>query len=786
MFASLSRFRRSVAVLAVLSMVASVLVVAPAVAADPKPSRTATFSACVGDAAESADFEDVPANHTNAGDIDCIAYYGITMGTGDGSTYSPSMSVTREHMALFLTRLAARVGIEMASNPDDAGFTDIGDLSTESQTAINQLADLNITQGTGDGTTYSPAGSVTRGQMALFIDRLMDQMTPYGGAKSADAHTPSDVDDVPKDDVGSPFTDLGSATKEAFDAITALYELGVASGINDTHYGPAQSITRAAMAGFMAGVMGHSNLRPSGVTIQASSGGYGEIDDGTVVISVRDDSFAPVADQAVDYFNSEADGGGLVKGRCAEDGVTGDCEWNEDDEFTAADGNLVLSGETVTEGMTNVFYAWIGDKNGAKFDANKVEYDSASITSKKDEEALKATSTINKEATDFQVDLDKVDSVTITVQLVDTADTTTTPPEAADDAKDVARSGQKITVGVDQESDKNSDGDSEDTGEGTVFSSTNVATLITDDDGKVTYTVEAPKDDDDKDDIQLGQDLSDDPDNPDPAEETEVANLEGRVDEIRFTYVTADNQGTPAAATVTYMIRWSERNPVTTKAKASASDFVIVEADGDARPTATVTFFDQYGNGFRQAAGQQVGIEYGEETDSEGAIDPVANVNGNGVARRSKTLEDQTAGNTISVNYTEDPNESGDGTDPINIPAAVDDDLTASVVQVVTRADTDSSDAGWKKVHTLFADYNEFTTEVGGTVSNAANADTLYSYDSDDRYIMNGGNITMDKFEELLANQPAGNANAAEVNIVHYNPDGVSIFEVTEDSVPNS
>ena len=32
----------------------------------------------------SADFEDVPANHANAGDIDCIAYYGITKGTGDG------------------------------------------------------------------------------------------------------------------------------------------------------------------------------------------------------------------------------------------------------------------------------------------------------------------------------------------------------------------------------------------------------------------------------------------------------------------------------------------------------------------------------------------------------------------------------------------------------------------------------------------------------------------------------------------------------------------------------
>ena len=194
MFAFFNRSRRHVAVLTALAMVASVLVAAPAVAADdPEPSLEATFTACVG-IVPSAEFTDVPAAHPNAGDIDCIAYYGITQGTGDGN-YSPSMAVTREHMALFLTRLAARVGIEMVSDPGDTGFTDIGDLSAKSQTAIAQIADLEITSGTGDGSTYSPADHVERGHMALFLFRLMNLMTPYGGADSDDAHTPSDVDD---------------------------------------------------------------------------------------------------------------------------------------------------------------------------------------------------------------------------------------------------------------------------------------------------------------------------------------------------------------------------------------------------------------------------------------------------------------------------------------------------------------------------------------------------------------------------------------------------------------
>ena len=134
--------------------------------------------------------------------------------------------------------------------------TDIGELSAESQTAINQLADLGITQGTS-ATTYSPGDAVKRGHMALFIARLMDLMDPMadGQGQRPFGYTPEDVVDVEDDDtnedadetkkVKSPFTDLQSSTKEAYDAITALWELGVASGISATSYAPDASITRA-------------------------------------------------------------------------------------------------------------------------------------------------------------------------------------------------------------------------------------------------------------------------------------------------------------------------------------------------------------------------------------------------------------------------------------------------------------------------------------------------------------------------------------------------------------
>ena len=194
--------------LAVLALVASVLVAVPAAAADdPEPSLDGYFHGVRWMRLIRRNSTDVPASHPNTGDIDCIAYYGITQGTS-ATTYSPTMSVTREHMALFLTRLAARVGIEMVSDPGDSGFTDIGDLSAKSQTAIAQLVDLGITVGTGTGSTYSPADHVERGHMALFISRLMDLMTPYGGDKSDEAHTPSDVDGLNRDDIGSPYNDI--------------------------------------------------------------------------------------------------------------------------------------------------------------------------------------------------------------------------------------------------------------------------------------------------------------------------------------------------------------------------------------------------------------------------------------------------------------------------------------------------------------------------------------------------------------------------------------------------
>ena len=93
-----------------------------------------------------------------------------------------------------------------------------------------------------------------------------------------------------------------------------------------------------------------------------------------------------------------------------------------------------------------------------------------------------------------------------------------------------------------------------------------------------------------------------------------------------------------------FTIKWSEANPVVTKAKATTNDYVILEADGDAKvnvpllPSTTST-----ATAIRHASGQKVGIDFDSwkwpgERRRRLWWNPVANVNSNGVARRGTTL----------------------------------------------------------------------------------------------------------------------------------------------------
>ena len=599
MFATFRRFRRHVAVLTALALLASVLVAVPAVAADdPNADYTATFDAC--ENAPSAGFTDVPSAHANAGDIDCIAYYTITQGTSS-TTYSPMQSVTREQMALFLTRLAGVVGIEMAEDPDDPGFSDTGDLSEESQAAIAQLADLDITQGTS-ASTYSPGDTVTRAHMALFIQRLMNKMAqladgdPSLGSTTVFGYLPSDVAKntrvkvkeggvlqpvAPK--IASSFTDLNRVSKDEHDAITQLWEMGVAAGISATSYGPDAVITRAAMAGFMAGVLDHSNARPAGLSIQVTpETGWGTVGT-TILVSLRDDNFAPVEDMSIDVFNSAAANNGLANdGTCNQgdapdevgggDLVDGNCTWNTNDDATDVSGNIFMDGE-VAPGKTRVWSAWVGEDDGDTFDSDKFDASTDDATAMPEQAGLKVTSTINKHAACYTddaydtceddasadtartVNLASVGSVTYTVQLVD------------DDGSNVERADIEIDVGYDIGRYKN----------------TLEADLVTDDSGQVDFTVDGPV--------------------------NTRSTKDDRNDEITFTGY-HPGQARDVIEEETRNIRWTEGSTVLTTSILEVDDYVL-ERRGEAKVNAVVRLYDQYGNSHRSHSTQKILINIG-------------------------------------------------------------------------------------------------------------------------------------------------------------------------------
>lgn len=131
--------------------------------------------------------------------------------------------------------------------PPAAGFSDVSTANPH-YNDINCIAALEITTGTGPGT-YSPAASVTRWQMAIFLVRTA---TTLG------------VPVPPPANQG--FVDLGGLTAEAVAAINQVKQLGISAGTSATTYDPNSSVTRWQMALFLTrlyAVTGQT-LPPSG------------------------------------------------------------------------------------------------------------------------------------------------------------------------------------------------------------------------------------------------------------------------------------------------------------------------------------------------------------------------------------------------------------------------------------------------------------------------------------------------------------------------------------------
>ncbi len=415
--------RRPLALLAVLGMVATLLfaVAGTASAAAAMPEHEALFSACP-DNADIPDggFTDVPPGSFFNDSVNCLKYYEVTTGTTP-TTYEPGAEVTRAQMAVFLYRLAPSAGVVLDSTPPDAGFTDIGELSVEAQTAINALADAGIVKGK-TATTYAPADTVWRQQMALFLTRFLDEaIVGPGGYALGDATTDM-----------APFTDIGSTTFEANVAINQAWDLGIATGTTATTFDPVGNVNRGQMALFLQRLMGHANTRPAGVNIQANptegnviTPQADETMDTFIAITTRNADFTPATNTIVDFWGFKIATGltattpFLADGTCNPalfggqiGGDVNPCQMDLGDLVTDPVGNAFFTYGLFT-GISLDLYAWTGPL-GEKFDVDTTAYSMVTLTP-----------TRAADGYTFKVDVDPGeyammgDTVTWTIQVTD-------------------------------------------------------------------------------------------------------------------------------------------------------------------------------------------------------------------------------------------------------------------------------------------------------------------------------------------------------------------------------
>ena len=167
--------------------------------------------------------------NTHERNINKIAELGITTGCNpELKLYCPDQPVTRAQMAVFLIRALN----ERTGRVEGSRFTDV-ESDARHGPYIERLAELEITVGFGDGT-FRPDDPVTRGQMAVFLTRAFDGLSPVDNPTGV-------FDDVP------PTASYAAAAE-------GIRAAGITQGCSKTpghNYCPDQHIRRDQIATFL-------------------------------------------------------------------------------------------------------------------------------------------------------------------------------------------------------------------------------------------------------------------------------------------------------------------------------------------------------------------------------------------------------------------------------------------------------------------------------------------------------------------------------------------------------
>ena len=315
-------------------------------------------------------FTDVSMDSVHYDNINCLAYYGITTGR-TAESFAPDNNVTRSQMALFLARAADAAGIDLGESTDQ-GFTDLNADDTERVDAINRVVGAGIMFGDTETsfdppstTVFAPTDQVTRWEMAMFLFTFLDHALTSVLIDTLPASI--DGDGTGQVELNSLDGEGGNAPDDYFrdsrrqtpahvdDRISAVYELGVTTGQNNMVgeqgvFNPNGLVTRAQMASFIMRAMGHTNLRPAGLTSQSTSS--------DTLVSVRDADFVPIGNARTEVFTTNfpddafnADGECITRFTANQDPSFDQCAIDVGDIETDGDtGNALWEGVGIKQG----------------------------------------------------------------------------------------------------------------------------------------------------------------------------------------------------------------------------------------------------------------------------------------------------------------------------------------------------------------------------------------------------------------------------------------------------
>jgi PKD repeat protein len=188
-------------------------------------------------------FSDVPPDYWAYNGV--MACYDVDLVAGyPDDTYRPSVSVSRDQMAVYVSRALAGNDENVPEGPAEPSFADVPS-DYWAYRYIEYAKDQQIALGFPDGF-FHPAEAVNRGQMAVFVARLIAE--PAGDAGLAGYVPPQ----TPR------FSDVGpsGAWSWCYKYVEYIADKGVTSGYSDGTYHPEVTCARDQMAEFLARGLG--------------------------------------------------------------------------------------------------------------------------------------------------------------------------------------------------------------------------------------------------------------------------------------------------------------------------------------------------------------------------------------------------------------------------------------------------------------------------------------------------------------------------------------------------